>query len=76
MVFADRRYNRMDKRSKLPIWVAEELTEQRLNLSTDMAVSAVREFLKVQAQPQPKDALVGKALWSFQQLQQYQSKKG
>lgn len=35
-VFADKRYNRLDKRSKMPQWVSDNLLHSHLNLSTEM----------------------------------------
>lgn len=50
MIFADSRYNRHDKRSKLPKWIQQFLHEEYLNLSTDMAVQHVRQFLRIMGQ--------------------------
>lgn len=38
MVFADRRYQRHDKRDKLPAWITSHLKDAHMNLSTDMLV--------------------------------------
>ncbi len=38
MVFADRRYQRHDKRDKLPNWITSHLKDAHMNLSTDMLV--------------------------------------
>lgn len=38
MVFADKRYQRHDKRDKLPQWITRHLKEAHMNLSTDMLV--------------------------------------
>lgn len=54
MIFADKRYNRHDKRSKLPGWILSFLKEAHLNLSTDMALHIAREFLRKMAQPYDK----------------------
>jgi DNA excision repair protein ERCC-2 len=35
-VWADKRYNRLDKRSKMPQWVSDNLQHSHLNLSTEM----------------------------------------
>ncbi|KAK2999035.1 hypothetical protein RJ639_023090 [Escallonia herrerae] len=43
MIFADKRYSRHDKRSKLPGWILSHLRDAHLNLSTDMAVHIARE---------------------------------
>jgi DNA excision repair protein ERCC-2 len=70
MVFADKRYNRVDKRNKLPGWIAEYLLDSYLNLSTDMAVSLSRSFLKEMAQPFALTDHIGKALWTQQIVEQ------
>lgn len=57
MVFADSRYNRHDKRSKLPKWILQFLSDQYLNLSTDMALQHVRHFLRQMSQPIDQAAL-------------------
>ena len=51
MILADSRYNRHDKRSKLPKWILQFLGEQHLNLSTDMAIQHVQQFLRLMGQP-------------------------
>jgi hypothetical protein len=45
------RYNRLDKRGKLPQWVQNFMSPAHLNLSTDMAVSLAKQFLREMAQP-------------------------
>ena len=42
MVFADVRYQRHDKRDKLPAWITSHLKEAHLNLSTDMLLNVAR----------------------------------
>lgn len=59
MIFADSRYNRHDKRSKLPKWILQFLREEHLNLSTDMALHHVRNFLRLMGQPIDQEALKG-----------------
>lgn len=51
MVFADSRYNRHDKRSKLPKWIQQFLRPSHLNASSDSALDLVRCFLRDMAQP-------------------------
>ncbi|XP_071716264.1 general transcription and DNA repair factor IIH helicase subunit XPD isoform X2 [Rutidosis leptorrhynchoides] len=60
MIFADKRYTRHDKRSKLPGWILSHLRDAHLNLSTDMAVHIAREFLRKMAQPYEKTGGGGK----------------
>eukprot|EP00934_Nitzschia_sp_Nitz4_P005055 Nitzschia sp. Nitz4//scaffold55_size114948//63607//66252//NITZ4_003904-RA/size114948-snap-gene-0.175-mRNA-1//1//CDS//3329554539//5045//frame0 len=57
MIFADSRYNRHDKRSKLPKWILQFLGEQYLSLSTDMAIAHVKQFLRIMGQPIDQVAL-------------------
>lgn len=51
MILADSRYNRHDKRSKLPKWILQFLGEYCLNLSTDQGVQQVQQFLRLMGQP-------------------------
>jgi len=65
MVFADKRYNRLDKRKKLPQWIGNHLHHSNLALSTDMACTLARQFLKEMAQPfDLQGSNLGKALWN------------
>uniref|UniRef100_A0A383WM71 DNA 5'-3' helicase n=1 Tax=Tetradesmus obliquus TaxID=3088 RepID=A0A383WM71_TETOB len=63
MVFADRRYQRHDKRDKLPKWITSNLKEAHMNLSTDMLMVVTREFMRSMAQPVDR-AAAGKGLLS------------
>ncbi|KAH0916872.1 hypothetical protein HID58_031318 [Brassica napus] len=60
MIFADKRYSRHDKRSKLPGWILSHLRDAHLNLSTDMAIHIAREFLRKMAQPYDKTGTMGR----------------
>ncbi|KAL2914057.1 TFIIH/NER complex ATP-dependent 5'-3' DNA helicase subunit [Polyrhizophydium stewartii] len=62
MVFADKRFARVDKRTKLPKWILSGITEAGINLSTDMAVSMAKKFLRTMAQPLEGNQL-GVSLW-------------
>ena len=57
MIMADSRYNRADKRSKLPKWIQQFLHDGYLNLSTDTALQHVRQFLRLMGQPIDQEAL-------------------
>jgi DNA excision repair protein ERCC-2 len=57
MIFADNRFMRSDKRSKLPKWILQFLHDSHYNLSTDMAVAHVKSFLRLMGQPIDQDAL-------------------
>ncbi|PRW60183.1 DNA repair helicase UVH6 [Chlorella sorokiniana] len=63
MVFADKRYQRHDKRDKLPSWITQHLKDAHLNLSTDMLLCIAREFMRSMAQPYDR-AAVGRSLLS------------
>lgn len=65
MVFADKRYQRGDKRDKLPKWITTNLKDANVNLSTDMLVSIARDFMREMAQPVEGDT-VGKSLLSVE----------
>lgn len=41
MIFADKRFSRIDKRSKLPRWIQEHIKESLCNLSTEEAVQVL-----------------------------------
>ncbi|KAH6925385.1 hypothetical protein HPB50_004512 [Hyalomma asiaticum] len=51
MIFADKRFSRWDKRSKLPRWIQEHLQDSLCNLSTEEALQVVKRFLRQMAQP-------------------------
>ncbi|OAJ41484.1 hypothetical protein BDEG_25069 [Batrachochytrium dendrobatidis JEL423] len=67
MVFADKRFGRMDKRSKLPKWILSGMTEAGMNLSTDMAVSMAKKFLRTMAQPLEGNSM-GVSLWDAKEV--------
>eukprot|EP00124_Ichthyophonus_hoferi_P004383 Ihof_evm1s474 gene=Ihof_evmTU1s474 len=51
MIFADKRYARNDKRSKLPNWMLQNMPDQHTNLATTDAVLVSKRFLRDMAQP-------------------------
>jgi DNA excision repair protein ERCC-2 len=59
MLFADARFSRADKRSKLPAWITQYLDKSNLNLSTDRTITIVRDFLKKMAQPRSQAEDIG-----------------
>ncbi|XP_078517021.1 general transcription and DNA repair factor IIH helicase subunit XPD isoform X2 [Lissotriton helveticus] len=69
MIFADKRYARADKRSKLPRWIQEHLTDANLNLTLDEAVQVSKYFLRQMAQPFRQEDQLGLSLLTFEQLQ-------
>ena len=75
MVFADKRFNRLDKRGKLPKWIVQSIRDQHLNLSTDMALSAARGFYKEMAQSRDPRADLGVTMWDGRMLREYQERE-
>jgi DNA excision repair protein ERCC-2 len=63
MIFADKRYQRHDKRDKLPKWISAHLGGANLDLSTDMLLHIARGFMREMAQPIDAVA-VGRSLLS------------
>lgn len=57
VVLADSRYNKHDKRSKLPPWITQFLRDENLSLSTDIAIEHMRLFLRFMGQPIDQEAL-------------------
>ncbi|KAF9937271.1 DNA-dependent ATPase of the nucleotide excision repair factor 4 complex [Mortierella antarctica] len=68
MVFADRRYARQDKRSKLPKWINQYITDTSVNLSTDMGIAIAKKFLRSMAQPLETHAQLGVSLWTLEDV--------
>lgn len=72
MVFADRRYNRIDKRSKIPQWISKYFGNS-LNLSTEMAVAEASNFFLEMAQPTKREDELGNSLWTIEHVKEYQA---
>jgi DNA excision repair protein ERCC-2 len=69
MILADRRYNRTQNRSKLPLWIQSHLDEGKVDLSTDMALGIIHEFLVRMAQPLDRHEMIGTTLLRAVDLQ-------
>ncbi|KAF0296353.1 General transcription and DNA repair factor IIH helicase subunit XPD [Amphibalanus amphitrite] len=69
MVFADKRFQRSDKRTKLPLWIQEHLKDSMCNLSTEEAVQISKRWLRRMAQPFSRQDQLGISLLTLQQLQ-------
>ncbi|GBE62161.1 DNA repair helicase [Babesia ovata] len=50
MIFADSRYSRADKRSKLPPWILKNLEPAHMALTTESAITAAKSMLRNMAQ--------------------------
>lgn len=69
MVFADKRFARNDKRSKLPRWIQQYISDSSVNVSTDMAVVMAKKFLRAMAQPDTDhQAQLGVSLWTEEDI--------
>uniref|UniRef100_K1PYR9 General transcription and DNA repair factor IIH helicase subunit XPD n=1 Tax=Magallana gigas TaxID=29159 RepID=K1PYR9_MAGGI len=75
MVFADKRFARADKRSKIPRWIQEYLKDGLCNLSVDEAVQVSKRFLRQMAQPFSREDQLGLSLLTVEQLDQEDTKK-
>ena len=51
LIFADSRFHRNDKKTNLPGWITQFLSESQQDLSTDMAVAQIKSFLRQTGQP-------------------------
>lgn len=69
MIFADKRFSRQDKRSRLPKWIQEHLTDNYCNLSTEEAMQTARRWLRQMAQPFSREDQLGISLLTLQQLE-------
>ncbi|XP_058793848.1 general transcription and DNA repair factor IIH helicase subunit XPD isoform X1 [Phymastichus coffea] len=75
MVFADKRFSRADKRSKLPKWIQEYLTDSLCNLSTEEAIQICKRWLRQMAQPFSREDQLGLSLLTLEQLQEKEQEK-
>ncbi|XP_066155132.1 general transcription and DNA repair factor IIH helicase subunit XPD [Euwallacea fornicatus] len=75
MIFADKRFARIDKRSKLPKWIQEHLKDSLCNLSTEEAVQIAKRWLRQMAQPFTREDQLGVSLLTLEQLQTMEQKK-
>ncbi|WFD30076.1 DNA helicase [Malassezia sp. CBS 17886] len=74
MIFADKRFARADKRSKLPKWIAQYIQTVFSNLSMDMAIVESKRFLRAMGQPYPEDKN-GISLWGVEDIEHRQQKE-
>ena len=75
MIFADKRFQRQDKRSRLPKWIQEHLVDNFCNLSTEEAMQISRKWLKRMAQPFTREDQLGVSLLTLEQLQNMNQEK-
>ncbi|KAH8299748.1 hypothetical protein KR044_005469, partial [Drosophila immigrans] len=75
MIFADKRFSRQDKRSRLPKWIQEHLVDSFCNLSTEEAVQLARRWLRRMAQPFSREDQLGISLLTLAQLENMEQEK-
>ncbi|KMQ96493.1 tfiih basal transcription factor complex helicase xpd subunit [Lasius niger] len=75
MVFADKRFSRIDKRSKLPKWIQEHLNDSLCNLSTEEAIQISKRWLRQMAQPFTRENQLGLSLLTREQLEKEEAGK-
>ncbi|KAG7452521.1 DNA repair helicase [Guyanagaster necrorhizus] len=74
MVFADKRFARADKRAKLPRWINQYITDTGSNLSTDMALTLSKLFMRTISQ-NPNENQTGVSLWTLEDIEKAQAKQ-
>lgn len=75
MIFADQRYARQDKRSKIPDWIRTYIEPGHFIMATDMAVNAARSFLLQMSQPYIEVTGAGASVLSPDALQDLQARE-
>ncbi|KAG6376143.1 hypothetical protein JVT61DRAFT_2117 [Boletus reticuloceps] len=68
------RFARADKRAKLPRWINQYITEVASNLSTDMAVTLSKLFMRTISQ-NPNENQTGVSLWTLEDIEKAQAKQ-
>jgi len=68
------RFARADKRAKLPRWINQYITETASNLSTDMAVTLSKLFMRTISQ-NPNENQTGISLWTLEDIEKAQAKQ-
>ena len=62
MCFADKRYAKADKRTKLPKWIRDYLYDSDCNLSIEEGIQKAKRWLKQMAQPLTQKEQLGISL--------------
>ena len=74
MKCSSQRFARADKRAKLPRWINQYITETASNLSTDMAVTLSKLFMRTISQ-NPNENQTGISLWTLEDVIKAQEKQ-
>lgn len=75
MIFADKRFSRQDKRTRLPKWIQEHLNESYLNLSTEESMQIAKRWLRQMAQTFTREDQLGVSLLTLSQLEAMEKSK-
>lgn len=75
MIFADSRYGRADKTKKLPKWIMQYMDEAHRNLSTEVAMTIARKFLKEMGQPRSLKDEIGVTMLSKAEIEAFDAKR-
>jgi DNA excision repair protein ERCC-2 len=68
------RFSRADKRAKLPKWINQYITETASNLSTDMALTLSKLFMRTISQ-NPNENQTGISLWTLADIEKAQARQ-
>lgn len=68
------RFARADKRAKLPRWINQYITETASNVSTDMAITMSKLFMRKISQ-NPNENQTGISLWTLEDVLKAQEKQ-
>jgi DNA excision repair protein ERCC-2 len=74
MTSPPQRFARADKRAKLPRWINQYITETASNLSTDMAITLSKIFMRSISQ-NPNENQTGVSLWTLKDIEKAQAKQ-
>lgn len=74
MLISTQRFARADKRAKLPRWINQYITETASNLSTDMAITLSKLFMRTISQ-NPNENQTGISLWTLDDIEKAQAKQ-
>lgn len=72
MVLADRRFAK--KRSQLPKWINQAISEEMVDVSTESAVVSGKRFMRVMAQPFSSKDQDGVSTWSAADLARHKER--
>ena len=75
MIFADRRFGRIDKRKKLPKWLQDIMPDSSCNLSTEEAIQIAKHFFRQMGQHLRREDQLGVSLLTFEQVRERERRR-